>query len=281
MNEWAWHTAAIKSGVLQNKFIIVIPCYNAEATIEMAILTVLKQDFDDLGIIIRNDLSTDKTASIVRNLFGVEKQGTFSVKSFGRDVIYVENTKKLYGGGNTYESVIEYCSDPYSIIGVVDGDDFLVAENAASIIYEEYKNNPDKWLIWSNHVSREQLKKKFAGFSFPLPPDAYIYKTRRYWAVSHFRTCLAGLFRLINPEDLVDPYDKNSYAKICGDAAIMYPIIELCGNKHSLFINKNLYYYNDGLPTNDAELYKSELQFYKSYFENKQIYTPLEPDHKF
>ena len=281
MNEWTWNPAEIGSGVLQNKFIIVIPCYNAEDTIEMAVLTVLKQDFDDLAIIIRNDRSTDHTGEIIHKIFNVKDSGNFYIKSDGRDIIYIENTKKLYGGGNTYESVITYAGDPNSIVGVVDGDDFLIVENAVSIMYEAYQDNPDKWLIWSQHVSREQLKKNFAGYSFPLPPDGYIYHSRRYWAVSHFRTCLAGLFYLIDPTDLSDPYDKTSYAKICGDAAIMYPITEMCGNKHSMFLNQSLYYYNDGIPTNDAELYQADLQFYKNYFESKQIYQPLPPDHKF
>jgi len=281
MNEWIWNPAEISRGVLKNKFIIVIPCFNAEETIEMAILTVLEQDFEDLGIIIRNDLSTDNTPSIVRKIFDIAEPGNFYIKSASRDIIYIENTKKLYGGGNTYESVIAYAGDPYSIVGVVDGDDFLLAVNAVTILFEAYQANPDKWLIWSQHVSKEQLKKNYAGFSFPLPPDNYIYKSRRYWAVSHFRTCLAGLFHLLDPTDLSDPYDKNSYAKICGDAAIMYPITELCGNKHSMFLNKSLYYYNDGIPTNDAILYKPELEFYKRFFESKRIYTALASDYIF
>jgi glycosyltransferase involved in cell wall biosynthesis len=280
-NDWEWKVAKIAPGVLYNKFIIVIPCYNAEETIKVAILTVLKQDFPDLGIIIRNDLSTDKTSEIVREIFGVTTPGSFYVKGEGRDVIYIENTKKMYGGGNTYDSVMCYCSDPYAIIGVVDGDDFLVAVNALSIIYEAYKTHPDKWLIWSQHISRMQLKKKYKGFSLPLPSDYIIYQSRRYWSVSHFRTCLAGLFHHIDPADLADPYDKNSYAKVCGDAAILYPIVELCGNEHSLFMDVSLYFYNDGVPTNDAEVYKSEIDFYKSFFENKTIYAPLPADHKF
>lgn len=281
MEKREWQSNQIKRGILKNKFILVIPCYNAETTIEIAILSALGQDFNDLGIIIRNDLSTDKTSEVVKNIFGIKAPGDFYISSADRDVIYIENTKKLYGGGNTYDSVIQFVADPNVIVGVLDGDDFLLAVNSVFIIHEAYMDHPDKWLIWSQHVSREQLKKKFAGFSFPLPPDSYIYQSRRYWAVSHFRTCLAGLFHLIDPKDLTDPYDKDSYAKICGDAALVYPITELCGNKHSLFVNKSLYFYNDGLPTNDAELHKSELQFYKQYFERKPIYTPLPADYQF
>ena len=281
MSEWVWQQIKIENGMLKNKFIIVIPCYNAEDTIENSILSVLDQDFEDLGVVIRNDISTDQTDSIVRNTFDVKSEGNFHIKSNKRDVIYIESTKKLYGGGNTYESVIQFVNSPRAIVGVVDGDDFLLAFDAVSTIYEAYQDDLDKWLIWSQHVSRVQSARNVAGYSLPLPPDQVIYRTRRYWGVSHFRTCLAGLFYHIDPADLSDPIDKSSYAKVCGDAALIYPMIELCGNRHSLFINKLLYYYNDGLPTNDAHVYKAELEFYKRYFENKKIYAQLDPDFKF
>jgi glycosyltransferase involved in cell wall biosynthesis len=281
MNEWQWQQAKIEIGVLRNKFIIVIPCYNAADTIENAVLSVLDQDFRDLGIVIRNDMSTDQTGEVVRKIFEIQDAGDFYIKSKNRDVIYIENTKKLYGGGNTYESVLHFVENPNAIVGVVDGDDFLLALDAVSTIYDAYQQNPEKWLIWSQHVSRVQSQGRLAGYSLPLPPDQVIYRTRRYWGVSHFRTCLAGLFHHIDPADLSDPYDQNAYPKVCGDAALLYPMIEMCGNRHSLYINKLLYYYNDGLPTNDAEVYKDELEFYKRYFEGKRIYAQLAPDHQF
>ena len=281
MTEWEWQQFSIEKGILKNRFIIIIPCYNAEDTIENTVLSVLDQDFQDLGIVIRNDISTDQTSTIIRDIFEVKSEGNFHIKSKTRDIIYISNTKKLYGGGNTYESVIQFVKNPRAIIGVVDGDDFLLAVDAVSTIYQAYQENPDKWLIWSQHVSRVLSAYNRAGYSLPLPPDQVIYRTRRYWGVSHFRTCVAGLFHHIDPEDLYDPIDRNSYAKVCGDAALIYPMIELCGNRHSLFINKLLYYYNDGIPTNDAQVYKTELEFYKRYFEAKQSYAPLDPNFQF
>ena len=281
MNERIWQSAKIQGALLYNKFVIVIPCYNAEDTIEKAILSTLNQDFNDLAIIIRNDISTDNTDKIIRNIFGVEENGDFYIRKPGRDIIYMENTKKLYGGGNTYESIIQFIKSPTTIVGVVDGDDFLLTADAVTTMYDAYVALPDKWLIWSQHMSRVLSRTHSKGFSLPLPPDHIIYRTRRYWGVSHFRTCLAGLYKYINPVDLADPFDKNGYAKVCGDAALLYPITELCGNRRSLFINKPLYYYNDGLLTNDAEVYKDELAFYKRFFETKEIYKPLPAGHKF
>lgn len=277
-----WQSAKIERGILKNKFVIVIPCFNAEATIARAVITVINQDFPDLGIIIRNDLSTDNTSNIVRGLFGIEDgEGSFYIKVSGRDVIYIENDKKLYGPGNTYDSAMQFVEDPYTIIGVVDGDDYLLVKNAVSIIYNAYMHNPDKWLIWSQHISTTESDLFLDGLSHPLPKDEIIYSTREYWGVSHFRTCLKGLFSLIDPVDLYDPNNPGEYSKVGGDAAFLYPMIEMCGNSHSLFIDRFLYYYNDGLPTNDSEVYKSELEFYRLYFQRKIRYAALEPDFKF
>ena len=276
MWEWEWQTAKIEKGILKNKFVIVMPAFNAQETIEDAVLSVIHQDFQDLAIIIRDDLSTDRTAETIRSLFDIESgEDDFYIRNNARDIIYVSNKTKLYSGGNIYESIIDFVDDPYTIIGQVDADDHLIVENAVSIIYNAYQSNPEKWLIWSQHISRVQAMMNSVGFSLPLPPDDVIYSTRRYWGISHFRTFLAGLLLLIDPADLRDPVNANEYAKICGDASMLYAMAEMCGNSHSLFINEALYFYNDGIPTNDAEVYKPELEFYKWYFENKPSYAPL------
>ena len=276
MSELIWRSAEIKKQTLDNKFVIVMPCYNAEETVEKAVLSVLQQDFKDLAIVIRNDMSTDHTGAVIKNIFNIENaESSFYIKDGNRDFIYIENEKKLYSGGNIYESVIKFVNNPYAVVGQVDGDDFLVTPEAVSIIQKAYADNPEKWLVYSQHISLVQAMYNFPGFSMPLPPDEVIYTSRKYWSVSHFRTCLAGLFDYLDPMDLRDPHDLTKYAKICGDASMLYAITEMCGNEHSLFIDLPLYFYNDGIPTNDAKLYKPELEFYKKYFESKPIYQPL------
>ena len=59
--------------VLDNKFVIVIPTYNAESLIEKCLMSILSQNFDDLGVIIRDDISTDRTSEVVKNLLGVNE----------------------------------------------------------------------------------------------------------------------------------------------------------------------------------------------------------------
>jgi glycosyltransferase involved in cell wall biosynthesis len=44
---------------LDNKFIIIVPVYNAKDLIVECLSSIISQDFDDL-VIIRDDISTDK-----------------------------------------------------------------------------------------------------------------------------------------------------------------------------------------------------------------------------
>ena len=232
---------------LKNKIVIVVPVYNVENLITQCLVSILNQTFNDLGIIIRDDLSTDKTKEIIRNFFGITGvDSTHFLKFKNKDIIYIENQKKLYPCGNTYESVLNYIENKDTIVGVVDGDDKL-SDNFClekiNSIYEEKK----VWMVWTqNKPSSGQ-----PGFSKKLPPDEIIYSSRNYWSVSHFRTQKTLLFHNLIKEDLIDPFDKNSYYKFCGDAAFLFPFIEMCGNQKSFFLDEIFYNYNDNLPLNE------------------------------
>ena len=231
---------------LNNRFIIIIPLYNAKDLIESCLMSILTQTYDDLGIIIRDDMSTDGTDKVVKNLLG-NQDDKFMVSFMGKDVLYIKNTSKFYPIGNTYDSVMKYVDNNNSIIGVVDGDDMLSKRQAVSTMVDIYDENPDKWLVWSQHRNSNGS----TGQSKPLPIDDQIYSNRNYWSVTHFRTCKVGLYYKLDKEDLMDPFIPDSYYTFAGDAAFLYPFIEMCGNEHSYFLNEVLYHYNNDLPTNE------------------------------
>lgn len=257
---------------LKNKFVIIIPVYNAENLILQCIVSVLNQTFDDVGIIIRDDLSTDKSREIIRNYFNLssdKNEHFFEYKN--KNIIYVENKEKLYPCGNTYESVINYVDNENTIIGVVDGDDKLLTNFALSKIFSTYEKN-DVWMVWSqNKPSSGQ-----PGFSKHLPSDDIIYTSRNYWSVSHFRTQKSFLFSNLNKEDLIDPFDKSCYYKFCGDAAFLFPFIEMCGNNKCHFLNEVLYTYNDNLPLNEHNKDVHKAITYGNYIrQNGKKYSKL------
>lgn len=221
---------------LKNKFIIVVPVFNNKDLIVSCLDSIINQTYDDLGLIIRDDMSTDGTGDVIETY----------LRDKGGDIIFIRNKKKLYPVGNTYESVIEYVEDPESIIGVVDGDDKLVSNDAVKKIMEVYETQ-DKWMVWSQHQNTDGSR----GQSMSLPPDSVIYNNRNYWSTSHFRTSKAGLFFKIKKDDIIDPFVPESYYTFSGDAAFLFPFCEMCGNDKSFFLNEILYCYNNNLPTNE------------------------------
>lgn len=230
---------------LTNKFIIIVPVYNAKNLIVDCLESIFNQDFGDLGVIIRDDISTDGTDEQIKNLLSIDSEES-QTKYKNKDVIFIRNKTKLYPVGNTYESVLNYVENENSIIGVVDGDDKLYVNDAVSKINKIYETQ-NKWLVWSQHINSDGSR----GQSKKLPPDVYISSSRNYWSASHFRTSKAFLFKKLNKSDILDPFVPNSYFTFSGDAAFLFPFCEMCGNKKSYFLDEILYYYNNNLPTNE------------------------------
>jgi glycosyltransferase involved in cell wall biosynthesis len=257
---------------LTNKFIIVVPVHNAKNLIESCLASLISQSFDDLGIIIRDDISMDGTDDVIRKFLGVEGNEA-QIKFNGKDIIFIANNRKLYPIGNTYDSVMNYVDNKNAIIGVVDGDDALISAKAVQTVYDVYESDPNKWLVWSQHMNQDGT----TGQSTPLPPDSVIYQSRNYWAVSHFRTSRIGLFYKLDANDLKDPFVENSYYTYAGDAAFLFAFCEMAGNEHSQFIPQKLYLYNNNLPTNEHNKDVNSAIKYGTYIRQQgKKYTKLD-----
>lgn len=253
---------------LTNKFIIVIPLFNAQNSILKCISSVLKQKLNDVGIIIRDDMSTDTSLKVVRNFLGIREHENYTKKN-GKDILLISNTLKFYGGGNTYDSAINYVDNMEAIIGVVDGDDYLISDLALTKVMNIYKVL-DVWLVWSQHQPKTFINQSLPGYSNKLPANKIIYQDRNYWCVSHFRTCKAWLFHEIDRADLYDPFCPNLFCQFAADASIIYPIIEMCGNQKSFFMNEILYFYDDDLPSNENNISNQGVKRYSEYIRCKQ-----------
>lgn len=240
---------------LKNKFIVVVPVYNAGALVEPCISSILSQDYEDLGIVIRDDISTDDTFERVQKL----------VKG-SKNVIAIKNKKKYFPVGNIYDSAMKFCNRD-SVIGIVDGDDALCRTDAVSRIMQEYDNG--FWMVWGQHItSRGNL-----GCSAPLPE---VLDSREYWSASHFRTHRTELFYQLKKRDILDPFVPNSYYQYAGDAAYLFPFIEMCGHEKCKFINEVMYHYNDNLPTNEHNKSLETAIKYGREVRMKPLYSRLE-----
>lgn len=251
-----------------NKFIIVITAYNAEKWIERCINSALNQKYDYFSIIVVNDCSEDNTLKIILDKF--HNTGIHLISNKERKGSAVANLKKAV---NTYG---ERDND---IIVCLDGDDYLHDDNVLSYLDRVY--HPDVWLTYGQNKS---LSGKHDRISMPLTAvrtwkweelrtiSLHTNEYRQYglWHTSHLRTFRKGLFDKVKDDDL--RYSDGEYFRTCCDVCVMYPMIEMAGDKHIFYVDKILYVYND---LNGYGGRAEENMRNMEYIQNKPIYEEI------
>jgi len=219
---------------MDNIFIIVVPFYNVEKYIAKTIKSVLAQDYKNYGCILVNDKSTDNSLEICENLVGDNPH--FKI---------INNETKKCSLENIYNAIHGYTPNN-SVIVILDGDDFLFGKDVLTHLNETYKKE-NCLLTYGSYVNLSNKRKgKFAK----QIPD-YVIKNNDFrkheWCTSHLRSFKASLFKKIKKKDLCD---ENGFYTITGDLAIMFPMLEMAGER-SKYIDKILYIWNDLNVLND------------------------------
>ena len=154
---------------MNNRFVFIMPAYNASETIARSILSVWFQTYPNWKILIRDDLSTDNTVEIVNRLkrdLGVD-DSRISLK---------KNSEKKWEVANILDMLKE--CQPNDIICRLDADDWLSDCDALTIINHKYITLGID-VLWTDHrwsYSNQNISK-------PLPKDANPYK--HPWVSSH------------------------------------------------------------------------------------------------
>ena len=216
----------------QNKFIIVVPVYNAEKYIFTCIESILKQTYKNYELIVVNDKSTDRTKSLLSNRHTKYKK----IKPF----MIIERLKNSGSPLDSFSYGIDMLpsNDPEDIIITVDGDDYLYDNNVLDYLNSIYQD-PNIWMSYGQYVP---LSKTYKNYCKPII-DFRNYRRNEYWCTSHLRTLKRKIWNNIDPRDLKD--ENGNFYKYAGDLAYMFPALEMCGPKHTKFIDKVLYVYND------------------------------------
>lgn len=215
--------------------IILTTLYNAEKYVEQCISSIMGQSYRDFKCYITDDLSTDNSVSLVKEL----------IKDDDRFIL-IENKKKMYQPGN-YDQVIRNNSDilDNEICLEVDGDDWLPNANVFSQINEIYKNEN----IW---ITNGSFRYSNGQMGFSSRQKLTNNLRHDVMTCSHLRTWRAFLWRAIKENDLKD--ENGEYWKVAGDLAFMFPMLEMAGDKHYFFINYVTYIYNEENPLNDHKV---------------------------
>lgn len=207
----------------------VVSCFwNAEQYIANCIKTLKNQSDKDFQVFLIDDMSTDKTVSVVQNL----------IKEDSRFHLIVNNEKK-FKLKNLDDLISTF--DDEDIVVELDGDDFLLGDDVISEIRKMYKNK-NVWLTNGSFMYTNGSD----GFSSKANPSNV---RASVFTFSHLRTWKSFLWNAIPKEYFKD--NDGSYFKSAADVAYTIPLLELSGEEHYIFNPKILYVYNGSSPYND------------------------------
>lgn len=244
---------------IDNKFVVVVPVYNAERYIARCLESVLSQDYKNYVLVVIDDCSTDNTCRIINDIHNKYSGGFIVCKNQQRDGSAL---------GNIVKGIKLISSDKEGVIVTIDGDDFLYNNGVLSYLNGVYQDKN----IYMTYGQFVPLSRSYGKFCKPIP-DPKKYRKSGEWFASHLRTFKNKLWEQIKDGDLRD--ENGDYYKVAGDAAYMYPLIEMCGTKYCKFIDEILYVYNDLNPDNDMKINVKEQLRIAACIRNKPVYMEL------
>ncbi len=244
---------------MSNKFIVIVPVYNSVQWIEECIDSIMTQTYKNFELIVVDDCSTDGTYDAI-NRAHTKYENKFTI---------CRNHHRLGTPlANNIKAIELFSHDKEDIIVTVDGDDKL-SSNAVLAYLNNIYENPNVYMTYGTFVP---MSHSYPAFGKPIK-NTQAYRKSGAWIASHLRTFKNKLWRQLKDEDLRDA--EGNYFTVANDAAYMFPLIEMCGQKHLRYIKTVLYKYNDLNPMNDMKVQKEEQMATDRYIRSKPCYNEL------
>ena len=208
-----------------NRFILLVTQRDAAPFIKRCLDSIVAQTYKNYFVIIMDDNSTDGTWEIIQ---------TYPFQA-------IHTNKQKYHCKNFVAGINAFATNREDIICFISGDDYLASDDVLEHLDRVYLN-PDVWLTYGNFVPTSG---EYGPYCHALE-DTRTYRRSGSWFTSHLITCKKKLWDKIDDKDL--RYSDGNYPNNSFDLAFMYPMVEMAGLKHSRFIEKVLYMYNDRNP---------------------------------
>jgi glycosyltransferase involved in cell wall biosynthesis len=256
----------------EREMVIVIPSYNNEAWYSKNLLSAFEQNYNKFRILYINDCSKDLTGEKVAEFALLKRPDSFCVVTFDdnsltdieertekfKEIVnqntafftLVNNTSRCGALENLYRAIYS-CQDDHIIV-TLDGDDWLLDNDVLKRLNKVYNSSE----IWMTHGRFIEYPHGGTQWCEPVPTElVQSNDVRKFKCPSHLRTFYAWIFKKIALEDLL--YEEKFFP-MTWDMAMMYPILEMAGERHA-FISEFNYVYNMMNPINDGKV-NAELQ---------------------
>lgn len=190
---------------LDNSAIIVISCRNCEKFIGKCADSIAQQTWADLGVIIVDDCSDDRTAVVAReHLHNV-------------DHLVIKTATRRWAICNIEMVVSSFCSNENSVIFLADGNDCLASNAAIEEMMQHHANGQD--VVWRDSKSSTECRQQRAEI------DQNVSFQERQCNASPLHSFKKFLFDTVDRSEL---RDKNgAHPKTTWNQAIIPPILEI------------------------------------------------------
>lgn len=255
----AMSTAATAHAIEEKPIVVLITSFNNAEWYKRNLQSVFMQKYSNYRVVYVDDISPDGTADLVEAY----------VKNAGQEHRFtlIRNAERRLALANIYFSVHD-CDD-HEIIVSLDGDDWLSNNQVLARINAAYTNE----VVWLTHGTMQEFPSGVVGWSIPIPDNIVKANAfREYRCPSHLRTFYAWLFKKIEIDDLL--YEGEFY-EMTWDMAMMYPMIEMAGERHK-FMKDVSYVYNMRTPLNDNKVNAALQQFYDVWIRSRPRYERLD-----
>jgi len=237
----------------ENRFVFVAPMYNASATLDQCLASLVGQSYKNWKIILIDDVSDQhevmKEAEIIRRWRPMCYSG-------GMQIVDVWNDEKKWEVANVLHG-ISMC-EPNDIVCRMDADDWLTELDALCMLNAAYTQMKCDCL-WTAH--RWGFSDK--NISGPMSDGTDPYK--HPWVSSHLKTFRKSLIDGVNDQNFRG--EDGSYIRRAGDQAIYLPVLQHAQKR--LFVPRVMYHYTiDDVPetyqTDDARFQRDEALFLRA-----------------
>lgn len=239
-----------RNDIPEKKITVIIPSYNNAQYFEQNLSSVFMQDYSNYHIIYIDDASPDHTGTLVEQFI--------RTNHLENKITLIKNSYNRRALANMYKAI--HMCHPEDLIVELDGDDALAHNQIFKQInahfstydiwfaYAQYKNLPEKKAIES--------KLSLIGFARPVSTDQLTKRNYRgTWIWSGLRIFYAWIAQRVRLEEMLLPKAPyiGKFFPTSKDNALIYPILEMCGNRFT-FIPEILLLRNVDTPINDFKI---------------------------
>jgi glycosyltransferase involved in cell wall biosynthesis len=243
---------------MNNRFVFVVPMFNASKTFDQMLYSLLAQSYDNLRVILIDDLSDNKHRYQIESF--LIKLSLFNSAIFNKiEIIY--NTTKKWETLNVLKGV-SLCNDN-DIICRLDADDYLTDNDTLHILNNiYYYSNSDLEAAWTAHRWNYTNTNISANMNIKNKNEIYTHP----WVSSHLKTFRKHLLNNVSYENFLN--QNGEIVKRAGDQAIYLPalynakkfgFLPLCTYHYSIDEKNGQIYQSD-----DAKFQKQEADFIRN-----------------